>query len=178
MGNGRVMLRVEQTGIGQAQQLSQNGASAILDPTQPYRADKSNPVNYAADCSVIVTPPYKAYMEEKLLFALYHHPLLRAYWKAELGPETTAVLDGVITRDGHRFAVGAPGDEVLVGFEQGDVGRARDHQVVAQLLELAHGGLDRRRLAHREPLLVQGFVHAPRDNIVTLEHENIFATAA
>ena len=42
-----------------AQQLSQNGASAILDPAQPYRADKSNPVSYAADCSVIVTPPYK-----------------------------------------------------------------------------------------------------------------------
>jgi len=43
-----------------AQQLSQNGASAILDPAQPYRADQSNPISYAADCSVIVTPPYKA----------------------------------------------------------------------------------------------------------------------
>ena len=38
-------------GISQAQQ---------LDPAQPYSADKSNPVTYAADCSVIVTPPYKA----------------------------------------------------------------------------------------------------------------------
>ena len=47
-------------GMAHAQQLSQNGASAIHDPAQPYRADKLNPVSYAADCSVIVTPPYKA----------------------------------------------------------------------------------------------------------------------
>ncbi len=47
-------------GITHAQPLSQNGASAIFDPNQPYRADKLNPVSYAADCSVIVTPPYKA----------------------------------------------------------------------------------------------------------------------
>lgn len=47
-------------GIAQAQQLSQNGASAIPDPGQPYRADRSNSVSYAADCSIIVTPPYKA----------------------------------------------------------------------------------------------------------------------
>jgi len=46
--------------VGSGQQLSQDGASANLDPTQPYRADKVNPVSYAADCSVIVTPPYKA----------------------------------------------------------------------------------------------------------------------
>ena len=48
------------TGIASAQQLSQNRASAILDPAQPYRAEKLNPISYAADCSVIVTPPYKA----------------------------------------------------------------------------------------------------------------------
>jgi len=45
--------------VGMAQQLSQNGASAILDPAKPYRADRSSPVSYDADCSVIVTPPYK-----------------------------------------------------------------------------------------------------------------------
>ncbi len=47
-------------GKASAQQLSQNGASTILDPAQPYRAEKLNPISYAADCSVIVTPPYKA----------------------------------------------------------------------------------------------------------------------
>ena len=36
-----------------------NGASAIHDPGQPYSADKLNPVSYKADCSIIVTPPYK-----------------------------------------------------------------------------------------------------------------------
>ena len=43
-----------------AQQLSQNSEFAIQHPGQLYTADKLNPVSYAADCSVIVTPPYKA----------------------------------------------------------------------------------------------------------------------
>lgn len=33
--------------------------SIPLDPAQPYSAIKLNPITYAADCSVIVTPPYK-----------------------------------------------------------------------------------------------------------------------
>jgi transglutaminase-like putative cysteine protease len=31
-----------------------------LDPDQPYRASRSNPVTYDVDFSVVVTPPYKA----------------------------------------------------------------------------------------------------------------------
>src|SRR6476659_8360339 len=46
-------------GTAQSQTLSQNGASALYDAAQPYSADKLNPVSYAADCSIIVTPPYK-----------------------------------------------------------------------------------------------------------------------
>jgi len=34
---------------------------------------------------VKLTPPPKAHMEEKLSFALLHHPRLRAYWRSELG---------------------------------------------------------------------------------------------
>jgi transglutaminase-like putative cysteine protease len=37
-----------------------SGAAADPDPAQPYRAEKLSPIRYAADCSVIVTPPYKA----------------------------------------------------------------------------------------------------------------------
>lgn len=35
----------------------------------------------------VVTPPFKAYLEEKLLFALFRHPALAAFWNGELGPE-------------------------------------------------------------------------------------------
>jgi len=36
---------------------------------------------------VKMTPPPKAHLEEKMSFALLHHPLLAKYWKAELGQE-------------------------------------------------------------------------------------------
>lgn len=39
---------------------------------------------------VTLTPPAKAQLEEKLAFALFHHPRLAKLWKAELG---TAVYD-------------------------------------------------------------------------------------
>lgn len=45
---------------------------------------------------VAMTPPPKAYLEEKLLFALYHHPGLRPWWKAALAPESLAVLDRLL----------------------------------------------------------------------------------
>ncbi len=34
---------------------------------------------------VIITPPLKSYLEEKLLFALFHHPMLEEYWLRSLG---------------------------------------------------------------------------------------------
>ncbi len=33
-----------------------------------------------------VTPPYKPWMEEKLAFALLHHPMLAGFWSDALGP--------------------------------------------------------------------------------------------
>jgi hypothetical protein len=36
---------------------------------------------------VKVTPPLKSYLEEKMLFALLHHPVLEPYWIAELGSD-------------------------------------------------------------------------------------------
>ena len=37
---------------------------------------------------VAVTPPPKSFFEEKLTFALLHHPMLEPFWCEELGPET------------------------------------------------------------------------------------------
>ncbi|MEB3223672.1 MAG: hypothetical protein VKS61_16480, partial [Candidatus Sericytochromatia bacterium] len=56
-------------------------------------------IQYAAKkAQVVVTPPYKAYLEEKLLFALYHHPALRVFWRAEISGEALAALDGLLPR--------------------------------------------------------------------------------
>ena len=45
---------------------------------------------------VVMTPPLKAYLEEKLLFALFHHPVLTEFWVQEMGKETVAALQRVI----------------------------------------------------------------------------------
>jgi len=39
-----------------------------------------------------ITPPYKPWMEEKLAFALLHHPMLESFWTKALGLETFALL--------------------------------------------------------------------------------------
>ncbi len=39
-----------------------------------------------------VTPPYKPWMEEKLAFALLHHPMLEGFWSDALGPDVFAHL--------------------------------------------------------------------------------------
>jgi hypothetical protein len=45
-----------------------------------------------------MTPPPKAHMEEKASFALFHHPGLRAYWRAELGEAIDERLLGIFPR--------------------------------------------------------------------------------
>jgi hypothetical protein len=42
---------------------------------------------------VKMTPPPKATMEEKLSFALFHHPALATLWKGELGKDGRAMYD-------------------------------------------------------------------------------------
>lgn len=42
---------------------------------------------------VEVTPPYKPWMEEKLAFALFHHPILEPFWEKALGDETCEALN-------------------------------------------------------------------------------------
>lgn len=47
---------------------------------------------------VAVTPPFKAFLEEKMWFALFHHPLLEPYWIQELGKEQVARLQTLIPK--------------------------------------------------------------------------------
>ncbi|MGB0910624.1 MAG: hypothetical protein ACPGYT_09695 [Nitrospirales bacterium] len=54
---------------------------------------KSELVMYAAKKGLtVVTPPYKPWLEEKLAFALLHHPMLEQYWTSHLPGETFQVL--------------------------------------------------------------------------------------
>lgn len=60
---------------------------------------KAELIMYAAKKGqVIITPPYKPWMEEKLALALFHHPTLESYWDTTLGTETKACLDALIPR--------------------------------------------------------------------------------
>jgi hypothetical protein len=47
---------------------------------------------------VRVTPPFKTFLEEKQLFALFHHPALATFWEAELAAATHEVLSTLIPR--------------------------------------------------------------------------------
>ena len=47
---------------------------------------------------VKMTPPPKANLEEKLSFALFHHPALAALWKNELGKDVFARLQTIFPR--------------------------------------------------------------------------------
>ena len=58
---------------------------------------KSELLMYAAKKGqVVTTPPYKAYLEEKLSFALFHHPALKTDWEKALGSETFQTLSHLI----------------------------------------------------------------------------------
>ncbi|MCC2640351.1 MAG: uncharacterized protein K0S45_764 [Nitrospira sp.] len=60
---------------------------------------KSELVMYAAKKGrVAVTPPYKPALEEKLAFALFHHPELAPFWEQTLGAETNLSLRRLLPR--------------------------------------------------------------------------------
>ncbi len=45
---------------------------------------------------VSVTPPFKPFLEEKMLYALFHHPVLREYWMTALGEKVFSVLHNIL----------------------------------------------------------------------------------
>lgn len=60
---------------------------------------KSELIMYSAKKDkTLVTPPFKPALEEKLAFALLHHPILTPFWKKELGDETFDLLTAVMPR--------------------------------------------------------------------------------
>lgn len=60
---------------------------------------KSELVQYALKKDrVAVTPPYKPALEEKLAFALLHHPALHPFWEEALGREVFLHLTSIMPR--------------------------------------------------------------------------------
>ncbi|HXN06228.1 MAG TPA: hypothetical protein VN944_04080 [Nitrospiria bacterium] len=58
---------------------------------------KNDLIFYAArKGNVLITPPPKAFLEEKLWFALFHHPGLRSFWETDLGEENFNFLSPMI----------------------------------------------------------------------------------
>ena len=55
-------------------------------------------VRAAKKRQVIVTPPMKAHLEEKLLFALFHSPYLSDFWEETLGPQAREKLTKYIPK--------------------------------------------------------------------------------
>src|SRR4030066_1830382 len=60
---------------------------------------KSGLIMYCAKKKdVAVTPPFKPFLEEKMLYALFHHPLLEAYWVHELGQDVYNTLSSLFPK--------------------------------------------------------------------------------
>jgi len=71
---------------------------------------------------VRLTPPPKAHLEEKMVFALIHHPALNAAWESELGREDLAALRALVSPTWILDPRPLPPHAVIPGFTAG--GRA------------------------------------------------------
>jgi len=100
---------------------------------------KSELIMYAAKQGrVAVTPPFKPQLEEKLAFALFHHPALTTFWQKELGEDTCTVLAGVIPKTWILDPRPLPPAAVIPGLQLG--GRA-----IADWRDLGHATQKGRR---------------------------------
>lgn len=100
---------------------------------------KSELIMYAAKQGrVAVTPPFKPQMEEKLAFALFHHPALTAFWQDELGEETHAILSRLLPKTWVLDPRPLPPAAVIPGLQLG--GRA-----IADWRDLSHATQKGRR---------------------------------
>jgi len=100
---------------------------------------KSELIMYTAKQGrVAVTPPFKPQMEEKLAFALFHHPALTTFWQKELGEDICAMLAGVIPKTWILDPRPLPPAAVIPGLQLG--GRA-----IADWRDLGHATQKGRR---------------------------------
>ena len=93
---------------------------------------KSELILYAAKKrNVIMTPPPKAYLEEKLLFALFHHPTLLSFWQRELGKDTHHLLSEIIPKTWIIDPRELPPHAIIPGLSLGDNPITNFRQLIA-----------------------------------------------
>jgi hypothetical protein len=111
---------------------NESGLAVIL-PDGPARVDvlyrffelfdlknipKSELILYAAKKETVrLTPPAKAFLEEKSTMALWHHPALSRWWRDDLGAETAEQLDALFPRTWILDPSPVPAHAVIAGFE-------------------------------------------------------------
>ncbi len=82
---------------------------------------KSELVRYAVKKgAVAVTPPYKPALEEKLAFALLHHPAIRPFWLKELGEQVFLHLTTIMPRTWILDPAPVPPTATIPGLAIGD----------------------------------------------------------
>lgn len=100
---------------------------------------KAELIMYAAKQGrVAVTPPFKPQPEEKLAFALFHHPALTEFWETELGEEAHATLARLLPKTWVLDPRPLPPAAVIPGLQLG--GRA-----IADWRDLGHATQKGRR---------------------------------
>lgn len=78
---------------------------------------KSELLSYAAKKKLVaVTPPYKPHLEEKMLLALLHHPVLGDYWSKSLEPENFDFLKQLVPKTWILDPRSLPPHAVITGF--------------------------------------------------------------
>ncbi len=82
---------------------------------------KAELIMYAAKKDrVVVTPPFKPALEEKLAFALLHHPILSPFWRRELGESTWTILRRVMPQTWILDPSPVPPSAVIPGLQVGE----------------------------------------------------------
>jgi hypothetical protein len=69
---------------------------------------------------VALTPPIKPYLEEKMAFALFHHPVLRPFWIQKVGEGVLNLLEGVIPKTWILDPRDVPPHAMIPGLKIGD----------------------------------------------------------
>jgi hypothetical protein len=81
---------------------------------------------------VAMTAPAKPWLEEKLAFALLHHPALESFWARELGLDTFSVLQALMPRTWILDPRPVPPHAVIPGLMPGGVALS-DYRSLARL---------------------------------------------
>lgn len=81
---------------------------------------KSDLLLYAVKKETVwMTPPAKAFLEEKLAMALWHHPVLSRWWRDDVGARAAEQLDALFPRTWILDPTPVPAHATIAGFELG-----------------------------------------------------------